>query len=213
MTFQLCTLADVDYRKPQAWLVLFAIMPTSLTSTYLLPAVLLNPIVILHGLNTFLYHWIPSAHALSASKHQWLENLGPTRGNSLPYFDIHDNEHLCWGYTLLMVAVQVLAYGTVNDNRVRRKSARAAAKAEREKKIALEAERKVSKQAAAMTMNGHGTGLDGTLETCNEVIGVLSNGQPLKYVDATFPDGELKINDFEVGSTSSETSSEEETIV
>jgi hypothetical protein len=120
---------------------------TSLSSTYLIPAILLNPILILHGFNTFCSHFISTALPASTSNLQWLENLGPAAAPG-PYFDVHSNDQLCWGYTALMVLVQILAYGKVNDTRVRKKSARAAAKAERERKAA-------SESCISSTMNGH----------------------------------------------------------
>jgi uncharacterized LabA/DUF88 family protein len=54
----------------------------------------------------------------------------------------------------LMVLVQILAYGKVNDTRVRKKSARAAAKAERERKAAQK-DQKLASDTRTTTMNGH----------------------------------------------------------
>jgi hypothetical protein len=55
----------------------------------------------------------------------------------------------------LMVLVQILAYGRVNDTRVRKKSARAAAKAERERKAAQKDQKSASEACRTATMNGH----------------------------------------------------------
>lgn len=153
-------------------------MPTSITTSYLLPAIVFNPILILHGFNTFVSHVIPSAinSSSSTSPHEWLKALGPT-SPAEPYFNVHTNDQLCWSYTALLVFLQLLLFGRVQDNRVRRKSAKAAAKAERERHAngTMPVERKsaqkgsfevrkdvvdraydsVSKGAAQERMNGH----------------------------------------------------------
>ncbi|CZS89232.1 uncharacterized protein RAG0_00638 [Rhynchosporium agropyri] len=140
-------------------------MPT-LSTTYLIPAILLNPPFVLHLFNTFISHMMPPPPSISHSPHSFMESIGPIR-NAPPYLDMHADEQLCWGYTVVMVLVQVLAFDRVNDNRVRRKSAKAA-KLERERirkeKLAiLKAEVRIP---AALKVNGHGNGnLDGTCET------------------------------------------------
>ena len=110
-------------------------MPTSFTSSYLVPAVFLNPIVILHAINTYASHYIPSAmrSVATSSLFPSFEILGPP-GNQAPYLDMHKDDALCWKYTALMVVVQVLAYSKVCDNREIRKLAK---KAKREQKLRL----------------------------------------------------------------------------
>jgi hypothetical protein len=183
-------------------------MSTSLSSTYLIPAVLLNPVVILHGFNTFCSHFVYTALPVSTSQHQWLENLGPAFAPG-PYFDVHANDQLCWGYTILMVLVQVLAYGTVNDTRVRRKSARAAAKAERERKAAQRDNKSVSEANTPTTANGHALESDKTHENSlpSHTKDVM-NGSTHAYCA---PDHKSEITRLEYSTT--EPSSEEETIV
>ncbi|KAH8678840.1 hypothetical protein BGZ60DRAFT_468225 [Tricladium varicosporioides] len=103
----------------------------SISSTYLLPAIILNPAFILHLINTFVSHWVPPSPTVSHSPHPFMESIGPLPGSTL-YLDMHESDQLCWGYTVIMVLVQVFAFGRVSDNRVRRKSAKAA-RVEREK--------------------------------------------------------------------------------
>jgi len=138
-------------------------MPTSFTSTYILPAIVLNPLVVLHGFNTFASHWIPSAISTVASQspHKIIEALGPIPGHADPYLDLHANDHLCWGYTMAMVLLQVIAYGKVSGNREIRKE-------RKERKLERERERSArlyeaghasttsvdSKRAHAITSNG-----------------------------------------------------------
>lgn len=105
-------------------------MPTFKTS-YLVPAILLNPAFILHLFNTFTSYFVPPPYTVSVSPHPFMESLGPLPGTKLA-IDVHANEQLCWSYTAVMVLVQCLAFGRVQNNRVRRKSAKAA-KIERER--------------------------------------------------------------------------------
>lgn len=62
----------------------------------------------------------PAGLSPSTSHAQWLEDLGPLN-NSKPCFDVHANDSLCWGYTMVMVVVQVLAFGKVSAARSARK--------------------------------------------------------------------------------------------
>lgn len=59
-----------------------------------------------------------------------------------------------------MVLVQVMAYGKVNDARVRRKSAKATAKAERERKAAQRDNKSASEADSVTTMNSHASESD-----------------------------------------------------
>ncbi len=72
---------------------------------------------------------------------------------------MHADDQLCWKYTAIMVVAQLLVFGTVQDNRVRRKSAKAA-RLEREK---LNREKKEERVRAMVSRaNTHVIGLDGT---------------------------------------------------
>lgn len=93
-------------------------MRTLFTSSYLLPGIVLNPVLVLHGFNTFASHYIPSAISTveSYSRYKWMEDCGPP-GNQIPYFYVHNQNSLCWSYTAVMVVLQVLAYIKIVDNR------------------------------------------------------------------------------------------------
>jgi hypothetical protein len=127
-------------------------MPTALTTTYLVPAILFNPAVILHVFNTFMSRVNPGELAVSVSPREWLEKLGPADPKS-PYLDMNSSEPLCWSYTIVMVLVQILAFGKVSGNRIQKKAARAAKKERREKerldRMAME-EQRVSVQDVEM---------------------------------------------------------------
>lgn len=108
-----------------------------------------------------------------------------------------------------MVVVQVLAYGKVNDTRVRKKSARAAAKAERERKAAHKDQKIASESCTAATMNGHISESDKnqdlplSLHTKNTMNGRVHD-------ECTAPESK-DLQNMEYSTT--EPSSEEETIV
>lgn len=91
-----------------------------LSTTYLLPAIFLNPPMVLHLINTFMSHLQPLPSTISTSPHPRLQLLGPVPGAPL-YLDMHADQQLCWRYTAVMVVVQLLAIGRVKDNRGRRR--------------------------------------------------------------------------------------------
>jgi hypothetical protein len=197
------------YIDPQAHI---PVAMASISSTYLIPAVLLNPVVILHGFNTFCSHFISITLPSTTSNHQWLQNLGPASAPG-PYFDVHNNDQLCWGYTLLMVVVQILAYGKVNDTRVRKKSARAAAKAERERKAAQKDQKLVSGLCTSGKMDGHISESDKLQDaTLSPHTKNAMNGySAAPHDECTAPGSKVDLQNIEDSTT--EPSSEEEMIV
>ncbi|TVY34496.1 hypothetical protein LSUB1_G006156 [Lachnellula subtilissima] len=134
----------------------------SLTSTYLIPALLCNPAFILHLINTFASHFLPSPPTLSHSPHPFMETLGPVPGTTL-YMDMHDDEQMCWKYTAVMVVVQLFAFGRVSEKRGQRK-ARRAARLEKERLEKLE---KSEKDLRQIMSQGEGIvkSWDGTCES------------------------------------------------
>jgi hypothetical protein len=138
-------------------------MPT-LSTTYLIPAILLNPAFILHLINTFVSHLVPPSPAVTShSPHPFMESIGPLPG-STPYWDMHADDALCWRYTAVMVVVQVLAFGRVQDNRVARRERRAAVKAERERM------RKIELECEEHKIMANGMGIDGAQDEIGEWI-------------------------------------------
>jgi len=138
----------------------------ALTTTYLLPAILLNPAFILHLINTFVSHTVPPSPAVvSHSPHPFIESIGPAPGTT-PYLDMHADDGLCWRYTAIVVVVQVLAFGRVSDNRVQRR-VRKAAKAERERsrREKLDGIEEGVDGKSSVVVNG---GLDGAVKSVDE---------------------------------------------
>ncbi|RDL31950.1 uncharacterized protein BP5553_09352 [Venustampulla echinocandica] len=99
----------------------------SISCNYLVPAILLNPAFILHLINALMSRFVlPGPHPPSHSPNPFMEMLGPAPG-STPYLDMHSDDQLCcYGYTAIMVMVQIFAFGRVQDNRVRKRGAKAA---------------------------------------------------------------------------------------
>jgi hypothetical protein len=110
-------------------------MRTPFTSSYILPGIVLNPLIVLHGFNTYASHYIPSAipTVASSSRYKWFEDYGP-QGNQIPYFYVHGNDSLCWSYTAVMVVVQVLAYIKIVDDREAQRQIHLRTKAESDKR-------------------------------------------------------------------------------
>lgn len=135
----------------------------SLSSTYLIPAILLNPAFVLHLINTFVSHLLPSPPAsASVSPHAFMQKLGPV--GTQPYLDMHTDDQLCWSYTAIMVFVQILAFGRVQDNRVKKKSAKAA-RVERDR---VRKEKLEKLETDRLTTNANGKAVDGLCELLEE---------------------------------------------
>jgi hypothetical protein len=182
----------------------------SLSSTYLIPAIILNPALILHLINTFHSHMMPPPTTISYSAHPIIEGFGPLPG-STPYMDMHADDTLCWRYTILMVFVQLLAFGRVSDNRVQKKTARAAAKAERERLRKEKSEKiEVIGVYTMAKLSGIGSYLDGTCDFPEDHhTNGFANGNGAVKGDAKMSAGHKK-SDSEESMTET---SEEEVIV
>ena len=91
----------------------------SLTSNYLASAIFLNPVIILHSLNSLLSQVLPTqtTPALSLPSPRW--PWGPPAERS--YLDLHSSEKLCWSYTAVMVLTQLFAFIIVHHKRGNRK--------------------------------------------------------------------------------------------
>jgi hypothetical protein len=184
----------------------------SLSASYLIPAIFLNPAFVLHAINTFVSHAFPSPSAVSVSPHPFMESIGPLPA-SKPYLDMHSDENLCWSYTVIMVFVQVLAFGRVQDNRVKRKSAKAA-KVERERARKEKLQRmEVQRDMKNANGNGHAIELDAMYDILeeypNESAPTLANGVVKATNGQSMDHGAKKENTPETDTTEMETSEEE----
>jgi hypothetical protein len=111
---------------------------------------------------------------MSVSPHPIFESLGPLPGTELA-FDMHEDEALCWRYTFVMVVVQLLAFGRVSNNRVRRSHARAS----RGGKDKLRKEKTSEMTAAEPLLVKTVNGFDGTTDPagCNNDMGDCRHGE------------------------------------
>ncbi|KAL8939887.1 MAG: hypothetical protein Q9216_003108 [Gyalolechia sp. 2 TL-2023] len=79
---------------------------------YLLPAIFLNPVLFLHGLNTILSRIIPPVVVAGPIQPPPYSTLGPSANH--PHLDVHASENFCWSYTLVMLCAQLMAFVRVH---------------------------------------------------------------------------------------------------
>ncbi|KAI9868813.1 MAG: hypothetical protein M1813_004664 [Trichoglossum hirsutum] len=87
----------------------------SLTTSYLLPALLLNPVLILHTLNSLLCRLLPSFADQPLPTWSDPTTWGPH--GTPPYLDVHSSDNLCWFYTICMVFLQLFAFERISTRR------------------------------------------------------------------------------------------------
>ena len=94
-------------------------MALSWSTNYVLPAVLLNPILFLHSLNAILSRLLPPITVDAATQPVPYYPLGPSAEH--PHIDMHAHDNLCWSYTCVMVCAQLVVFGRVNRMRNKRR--------------------------------------------------------------------------------------------
>ncbi|KAI9763343.1 MAG: hypothetical protein M1840_000608 [Geoglossum simile] len=87
----------------------------ALSTSYLLPAVLLNPVLILHTLNSLLCRLLPSFADQPLPTWSDPTTWGPH--GTPPYLDVHSSANFCWAYTICMVCLQLFAFERVSQGR------------------------------------------------------------------------------------------------
>ena len=90
-------------------------MRLTLSTNYVIPAVLLNPILFLHSLNALLSRLLPPITIDAPLQPPSYYPLGPSAQH--PHIDMHVNDNLCWSYTLVMVFAQLVAFGRISRAR------------------------------------------------------------------------------------------------
>ena len=120
------------------------------TTSYLVPGLLLNPVLFLWSLNTLLSRLLPPIIVDAAIQPAPYYPRGPSAQH--PHFDIHASESLCWSYTAFIVCANLAAFGRVSE---RRQAGKERARLKRE----LIQRNKVNGNGKAIHMNGeHGNG-------------------------------------------------------
>lgn len=111
-----------------------------LSTSYVVPGLLLNPILFLYGINTILSRILPPISIDAAIQPAPYYSRGPSAEH--PHLDIHASESLCWSYTAFNVCANLAAFGRVSEHRQARKE-RARLKRERNLKAKADGEAKL----------------------------------------------------------------------
>ncbi|KAI4276307.1 MAG: hypothetical protein LQ337_002574 [Flavoplaca oasis] len=103
-------------------------MHPALSTSYLLPAIFLNPVLFLHGLNTILSRIIsPILEVSMPVQPPPYSTFGPSANH--PHLDVHASDNLCWSYTVVIICAQLMAFGRVHRLREEGKEERRLKKA------------------------------------------------------------------------------------
>lgn len=97
-------------------------MHPSLTTSYIIPAIFLNPVIFLHCLNTVFSRTLPPIAVAGPVQRSPYTMYGPAAVRQ--HVDVQSSENLCWGYTIIMIFAQLLAYGQISQRRVERRESR-----------------------------------------------------------------------------------------
>ena len=90
-------------------------MHRALSKNYIVPGLLLNPILFLWSVNTILSRLLPPIVVNAAAQPPPFYPLGPSAEH--PHLDIHSSERICWSYTAFIVCANLAAFGRVNGRR------------------------------------------------------------------------------------------------
>ena len=90
-------------------------MHATISKSYIIPAIFLNPVLFLLSINTILSRLLSPVTVDTVAQPLPYSSFGPSAEH--PHLDIHASEGLCWGYTCIMVCAQLIIYGKVRDCR------------------------------------------------------------------------------------------------
>jgi len=97
-------------------------MHSSLSTSYIIPAIFLNPVLLLHGLNTIFSRTLPPIAVAGPIQGSPYTMYGPAAVRQ--HVDVQSSENLCWGYTIIMIFAQLLAYGQISQRSVEGRESR-----------------------------------------------------------------------------------------
>ena len=87
-------------------------MHPAISTSYVIPAIFLTPVLFLHTVNTLLSRLLPPIVVATATVQRPSYSMfGPAATH--PHIDIHSSEPLCWSYTIVMICAQLFAYDRV----------------------------------------------------------------------------------------------------
>ena len=90
-------------------------MHPAISTSYIVPAIFLNPVLFLISLNTILSRVLPPIIVDAVKQPPPYSTFGPSAQH--PHLNIHASEKLCWSYTFLIVCAQLAAFGKISDCR------------------------------------------------------------------------------------------------
>lgn len=146
-------------------------MHPSVSKSYIIPAIFLNPVLFLMSLNTILSRLLPPIVVDTAEQPPPYSTFGPSAQH--PHLNIHASENICWSYTILIVCAQLAAFGRVSECR---EAGKEKARMKRERARGTGGLRKENRIAVCMNGNGHANGSVG-----------LSSGTPQHHQDSSCP--------------------------
>ena len=173
-------------------------MHPSLSASYLLPAILLNPVLFLHSLNAILSRLLPPIAVASTTQPLPYSRFGPSASH--PHLDIHASETLCWSYTILIMIVNMIAFGRISDVREKRREGRRT-----KEKCVLSVRHDLSPEVKQT--NGHAKHLNGLPLSSDGRGGDANNDTALKNYDLECPFTESDV-DFDSPGSNITTDSE-----
>ena len=131
-------------------------MHPALSKNYIVPGLLLNPILFLWSVNTILSRLLPPIVVNAAVQPLPFYPLGPSAEH--PHLDIHSSERICWSYTAFIVCANLAAFGRVNERRQ---------EAKERAKLRKESARKTS---IAKLLDSEGKDVNRSLTPANRVV-------------------------------------------
>lgn len=158
-------------------------MHNLIKTSYLLPAIFLNPVLFLHSLNTILSRILPPIVASATTQPPPYSTLGPSACH--PHLNMHSSESFCWSYTIVMVCAQLMAFGRVSQcreegrERTRIKEELALANG----KTGLNGYAKPVREAKDLP-NGPSSHVNGGREPLNGLVKHLNGGPGLRKLSA-----------------------------
>ncbi|KAL2038008.1 hypothetical protein N7G274_009228 [Stereocaulon virgatum] len=90
-------------------------MHPAISTNYIVPGLLLNPVLLLWSINTILSRCLPPLLVNAATQPPPYYAFGPSAEH--PHIDVHASESLCWSYTAFIVCANLAAFGRVSGRR------------------------------------------------------------------------------------------------
>ena len=156
-------------------------MHPALSTNYVVPGLLLNPVLLLWSINTILSRLLPPLLVNAAIQPPPYYPLGPSAEH--PHIDIHASESFCWSYTVIIVCANLVAFGRVSGRRE-----------EGKKQMRLKKERAKKMKREEKLMSGNSKHVIGFAEYANWAVGHENracNGAKLEHAQGHSGESDL----------------------